>query len=484
MRRLRATFEHSGLASTLRRCVLAGMLLLGLSSCDQHSAEDNQATAALSAHAPPGNLPTLAPMVAKVSPAVVNISVQGSVKVAQNPLAQDPFFRRFFGMPERPLTERFQAVGSGVIVDAGRGYLVTNAHLVKNAQAIEVTFQDRRQRSARVIGVDPGTDIAILQIPDDNIRGIPLGSSKDLRVGDYVVAIGDPFGLGQTVTFGIVSALGRTGLGIESYENFIQTDASINPGNSGGALVNMAGQLVGISTAILSQSGGNVGVGFAIPVDMVRTIARELIAKGAISRGALGVAIQDLTPDLARAMGMKSASGAVVSQVQPGSAASMAGLKPGDIITELNGISVATSSDLRNAVGEEPPGTTIRLTLVRDGKQQRVIARLEPQRQAVAAATPKPPRQKSEFLSGVSSGAIPHDDPNYGKLEGAYIKHVDPASAAASAGLQDGDIIVSAGHSPVTNPSDLDRIARAEPTGLPLLLQIRRGEATLYLAVA
>jgi serine protease Do/serine protease DegQ len=472
------SIRHPGPAGV----ALTALLVFAVAGCGRQSGEDRQVTAALRAHAPPSSMPTLAPMLAVVSPAVVNISVRGTVK-AENPLAEDPFFRRFFGVTQKPEMERFQAVGSGVIVDAARGYLVTNAHLVKNAQDIKVTLKDRRERSARVVGSDPQTDIAILQIPADNLKGIPLGSSKDLRVGDYVVAIGDPFGLGQTATFGIVSALGRTGLGIESYENFIQTDASINPGNSGGALINMAGQLVGISTAIVSQGGGNVGVGFVIPVDMVRTIARGLIASGRISRGALGVAIQDLTPELAQAMGMKTASGAVVSQVQPNSAAASAGVKPGDVVTEMNSISVATGSDLRNAVGEEPPGTNIRLTLVRDGRQMKLSATLEPQRTALATATPQVEKQKSAFLSGVAAGAIPRDDPNFGKVKGAYVQHVDPVSQAADAGLRDGDIILSAAHKPIANAADLDRIARAEPEGNPVLLQIKRGEATLYLAV-
>ena len=355
------------------RVGLVLMLLSALApaACGQQNkaAENRQVSEALGAHPPPDNLPTLAPMLARVSPAVVNISVQGTVKV-QNPLFNDPFFRQFFGMSQAPQTEHFLAVGSGVIIDAARGFVVTNNHVIRNAQQIQVTLKDRRQLTAKLVGADPQTDIAVLHIDADNLSGIELGDSKDLKVGDYVVAIGDPFGIGQTATFGIVSALGRTGLGIENYENFIQTDASINPGNSGGALVNMAGQFVGMNTAILSENGGNVGVGFAIPVDMVRTIARDLIESGKVSRGALGVLIQDLTPAIAQARGLHISAGALVSRVEPNSPAGKAGLKSGDVITAMNGIAIGNANDLRNAVGEESPGTVVRLTFLRNGREQ------------------------------------------------------------------------------------------------------------------
>ena len=304
-------------------------------------------------------LPTLAPMLANISPAVVTISVQGTVQVEQNRLFQDPLFRRFFGVPEdqnpeSAPTERFRAMGSGVILDAANGYVVTNSHVVDRADKILVTLKDRRQVTATLVGADTQTDVAVLKIAADHLASIPIGSSKGLQVGDYVVAIGNPFGIGQTATFGIVSALGRAGLGIEGYEDFIQTDASINPGNSGGALVDTAGRLVGINTAIVSRSGGNVGVGFAIPIDLVKTIADQLIAHGSISRGELGVVIQDVTPALAQAMGLKNPVGALVSQVVPNSAAAKAGIEEGDVITVLNGEPVTDSRKLRNAIGQEP----------------------------------------------------------------------------------------------------------------------------------
>ncbi|MGH6889172.1 MAG: Do family serine endopeptidase [Rhizomicrobium sp.] len=444
--------------------------------------EDRQVAVALRAHAPPGNLPTLAPMLAKVSPAVVNISVHGTVEVAQNPLYQNPLFRQFFGIPEQPQTEQFQAVGSGVIIDASRGFLVTNDHVVKNAQEIQVTLKDRRQITAKLIGADPQTDIAVLQIPADGLNAIPLGQSKDLRVGDYVIAIGDPFGIGQTATFGIVSALGRTGLGIENYEDFIQTDASINPGNSGGALVNMAGQLIGMNTAILSRSGGNVGVGFAIPVDMVRTITRELIETGKISRGALGVTIQNFTPAIARAMNSKISSGALVAQVHQGSPAAKAGIRSGDVITAMNGISIASGNDLRNSVSEESPGTAVRLTFLRSGRQHTARVVLEALNTATVQATQGGAQSRSDVLSGLHTGAIPQTSPAYGE-GGVYVERVDPGSAAAQAGLEAGDIILRADRKPVATPDELDRAARAHASASPLLLQIRRGGAVLFVAI-
>jgi Do/DeqQ family serine protease len=338
-------------------------------------------------------------MLARVSPAVVNISVQGTVQAAQDPLFQDPLFRRFFGLPDNPNpentpTERFQAVGSGVIFDAERGYVITNNHVVNRADKILITLKDRRQLTAKLVAADPQTDVAVLKVEGDHLISMPLGDSKRLQVGDYVVAIGNPFGVGQAATFGIVSAVGRTGLGIESYEDFIQTDASINPGNSGGALVDMAGRLVGMNAAIISRGGGNVGVGFAIPIDLVRIVAEQLIAKGKVSRGALGVAIQDLTPALAQAMGVNLAGGALVSQVVPQSAAAKAGIEQGDIITAMDGEPVASSSQLRNTVGQKQPGTAVRLSVLHQGKERTVTTTLDPLA-ATASAAPAGTREET-----------------------------------------------------------------------------------------
>jgi serine protease DegQ len=446
------------------------------------AANDQQSNVSLTRAAAPG-LPTLAPILANASPAVVNISVQGTIEIEQNPFFQDPLFRRFFNIPQGPLTEHFQAVGSGVIVDAQRGYVITNHHVVKKAQRIQVTLLDRRQFDATLVGADSPTDIAVLKIQAGDLVAMPLGESKDLKVGDYAVAIGNPFGLGQTATFGIVSALGRTGLSIEGYEDFIQTDASVNQGNSGGALINVAGQLIGMNTAMLSQSGGNVGVGFAIPVDMVRAISQELIATGKVSRGELGVRLQKLTPLLSKAMKINVAAGALVAQVISGSAAEKAGIRAGDVITKLDGEAITGANGLRVRIGEKPPGVTIRLTLLRGGKEKTVAATLEPL-QPESAETSQNEQQKNGMFSGLTVGSIPAADPEYGKLKGVYVESVDPASAAAFAGLRKGDIITRVNRMPVATVRQFDRAELSRKKGEPILLQVRRGGSFVFVALA
>ena len=271
-------------------------------------------------------VPSLAPMLKRVSPAVVNIATRGTVQ-EQNPLLNDPFFRRFFDVPNTPRQREFQSAGSGVIVDAKNGYIITNAHVVENATEITVQLLDNRSLTAKVVGKDPGSDVAVLKVQANNLQDIPIADSDKAEVGDFVVAIGNPFGLGHTVTSGIVSALGRSGINPEGYEDFIQTDASINPGNSGGALVNLGGQLVGINSAILSRTGGNIGIGFAIPSNMMKVVMNQLIKFGEVKRGVLGVNIQTLTPDIAQSMDLTAnVQGALVSQVVDGSAAEKAGI--------------------------------------------------------------------------------------------------------------------------------------------------------------
>jgi Do/DeqQ family serine protease len=337
-------------------------------------------------------MPSLAPMLARITPGVVNIAVRGRVR-EQNPLLQDPFFRRFFNLPQnqKPEERETQATGSGVIVDAAQGYVLTNGHVVENATKIEVTTKDNRRFNARLIGVDTATDVAVLQIPANGLTAVPIGDSDRLQVGDFVLAIGNPFGLGQTVTSGIVSALGRSGLGIEGYEDFIQTDASINPGNSGGPLVNLEGQCIGINTAILAPGGGNIGIGFAVPINMARRVMDQLIRYGEVKRGRIGVAIQDLTPDLAQALNTTHTAGAVIARVEPGSPAERAGLRSGDLVVAINGVPVRSGTQLRNAIGLTRIGEDVNLTVDRRGAEYGVAVHVDP---AAPTATRQRPRQR------------------------------------------------------------------------------------------
>lgn len=311
---------------------------------------------------------TIAPMLDTVTPAVVNIAVLSQAPQVENPLLRDPFFRHFFNIPDMPQQRPRASAGSGVIVDARKGYVVTNNHVVENAQEIVVTLKDRRRFTAKLVGRDAATDIAVLKIDADRLTALPLGDSDQLKVGDFVVAIGNPFGLGQTVTSGIVSALGRSGLKVEGYEDFIQTDASINPGNSGGALVNFQGELIGINTAIIGPAGGSVGIGFAVPTSIVRTVMDQIIEYGQVRRGRLGVAIQDLTPELAESLNVSGDEGAVIAKVEDGSAASRAGLRSGDVVTSVDGRPVHSAADLRNRVGLVRVGTPLQLQVMRRGQ--------------------------------------------------------------------------------------------------------------------
>lgn len=325
----------------------------------------------------PAGTTTLAPLVERVTPAVVNIAVVHRSPAAENPLLQDPFFRRFFNIPDSALRPSLSA-GSGVIVDAQRGYVLTNHHVIRGAEAVVVTLKDRRSFNAKLVGSDPDTDIALLQIDADGLSAIAFGDSDALRVGDFVVAIGNPFGLGQTVTGGMVSALGRTGLTKDGYEDFIQTDAAINPGNSGGALVNLNGELVGINTAILGP-GGNIGIGFAVPSNMAKAVMSQLIRYGTVRRGQLGVALQDLTPDVATKLGLPySTEGAVIVGVDPGSPAHRAGLRSGDIVIAVDGRAIHGASNLRNRIGLTPVGSVVELAVLRDGRRLTLRAQIGP----------------------------------------------------------------------------------------------------------
>jgi len=421
---------------------------------------------------------SIAPMLETVLPAVVNISTQTRPRMRQHhPLLDDPFFRRFFNVPESRVPESTRhSLGSGVIVDAARGYILTNFHVTEDADEITVTLRDQRQFTAEVVGTDSEVDLALLHIQADGLTALPVADSDALRVGDFVVAIGNPFGLGQTVTYGIVSALGRTGLGIEGYENFIQTDASINPGNSGGPLVNMRGQLVGVNTAIVGPTGGNIGIGFAIPSNMASTIMQHLAEYGEVRRGQLGVVLQDLTPDLAEAFGLQQRGGAVVARVSPASAAEQAGLRSGDVIVGLDGDPVTRSSDLRNAIGLLRAGTRIKLNILRGGKPRELTAVIaDPLTVSTQAG------KASRYLAGATIGQIADNHPLFGEVDGVSVLEVEHGSAAWSAGLRSGDIIVSINQVPITTPEEFRTAAQRNPDRL--LLNIRRGSGALFIVI-
>jgi len=421
-------------------------------------------------------VPTLAPLLDRVTPAVVNIAVRGHVAMQSNPLFNDPFFHQFFNVPDMPVQRKFKAAGSGVIINAARGYVLTNNHVVKNADKVVVSLKDGRKFTAKVLGADAGTDIAILQISAKQLTALPLGDSDKLKVGDFVVAVGNPFALGQTVTSGIVSALGRSGLGIEGYENFIQTDASINPGNSGGALVNLRGELIGINTAIVAPSGGNVGIGFAIPINMAHSIAQQLIKTGKVQRGFLGVSIQDMTPDIAKAMGVHTRQGAIVAQVTAGSAADKAGLKAGDVVTAVNGKPVKNAAVLRNRIGLIQPGTTITLSIIRNGSPMLLTAVLTSLQTAKINAGKIDSRLAGAVFVTVKQGL-----PLFKHVAGVGVQSVRQGSPAWQAGLRANDIITAVNRKPVHSPQELAQIAHDNQD--TLVLNIKRGDIALLLVI-
>jgi len=436
-----------------------------------------QAQAALPNEVMGQKLPSLAPMLNNVIQGVVNIATVGKKQQAQaNPFFDDPIFKHFFNMPKpnQPQQRRSRSLGSGVIIDAKKGFIVTNNHVIEEAEQINVTLRNGKQYKAKIIGTDKESDLAVIQIEADNLTAVPMTNSDNLKVGDFVVAIGNPFGLGQTVTSGIVSALGRTGLGIESYEDFIQTDASINPGNSGGALVNLRGELVGINTAILSRSGANIGIGFAIPTNMVQKIKNQLITHGEIRRGRLGVYIQDLTPELAKAFDIKQQKGAVVSRVATGSSAEKAGILEGDIVISLDKKEIKNAATLRNTVGLLPIGQKVKLGIIRDSKKIFITAVIgEPQEEKQSA------EDLHERLNGAVLGELEENHPLFGKVNGVVVLSVKPNSAASASGLLKDDVITSINRMPVKNLKDLKSAIQRKSDGI--LINIRRGNGGLYL---
>lgn len=415
-------------------------------------------------------LPSLAPIIKRTSPAVVGIAVEGTVQQQSNPLMQDPFFRRFFDVPDTQQERQFQASGSGVIVDAQLGYIITNAHVIENAKDITVTLFDNRKLKATVKGSDSGSDIAVLQVKASNLTAVTMADSSKVQVGDFVIAIGNPFGLEHTVTSGIISALGRApGISQDGYEDLIQTDAAINPGNSGGALLDLNGQLLGINSSIYSSSGGNIGIGFAIPTSMVRAVMDQLIKYGKVQRGVLGVSMQTLGSDVAGAEGVE---GALVSEVVDGSAAEKAGIKPGDIITSINGRATRTSAALRAAIGVLRVGDKVEVGLVRDGKPRKVTAAIGESADSTQVAKSGSNGSPHQGLNGAEFGN------NTG--EGVLVTAVTEGSNAAQNGLRRNDVILAVGRARVNSAKDLREAVKGANS---FLLTIQRGNRTLVAVI-
>lgn len=470
--------------TTLAMSALALSLSLALSPLSASAAET--ASSATTAQ----QMPSLAPMLEKVMPSVVSINVEGSTTVNtprmgrnfqqffgdNSPFCQDgsPFQNSPFCQGAGPdggqggQQQKFQALGSGVVIDAAKGYVVTNNHVVDNATTIKVQLSDGRKFDAKVVGKDLRSDIALIQIQDPkNLTAIKMADSDALRVGDYTVAIGNPFGLGETVTSGIVSALGRSGLNVENYENFIQTDAAINRGNSGGALVNLNGELIGINTAILAPDGGNIGIGFAIPSNMVKNLTSQMVQFGQVKRGELGIMGTELNSELAKAMKVDAQRGAFVSQVMPNSSAAKAGIKAGDVITSLNGKQISSFAALRAQVGTMPIGSKISLGLLRDGKPVTVNLELQQSSQNQV--------ESSSIFSGIEGAEMS----NKGQDKGVVVNTVKAGSPAAQIGLKKGDLIIGANQQAVKNIAELRKILDSKPS--VLALNIQRGDSSIYL---
>jgi serine protease Do len=427
---------------------------------------------------------TMAPAAKIAMPAVVKISASKVVKAQAQQM--DPMLRQFFGGGfEAPRSHREGGLGSGVLVSPD-GYILTNNHVVDGATDVKVTLPDRREFKARVIGADPKTDVALLKIEAGNLPVITIGNSSKLQVGDAVLAIGNPYGVGQTVTMGIVSATGRNNLGIEDYEDFIQTDASINPGNSGGALVNDRGELVGINTAILAPgSGGNQGIGFAVPVNLVRQVMDQIVTHGSVERASLGVAVQEVTPAIAKAIHLDGPKGALVSQVMPDSAAQRAGIQTGDVIVEVNGTPIVESNQLRMAISMMNPAQSVKLKVFRNGQNTNLTAQLGEMQEKKTERASNDSADSDKTLQGVSVQSLDAQTARQlglpASTKGVVVTDVDPASQAAQSGLKEGDVIQEVNRQPVANAQDFNRAVK-KSDGESLLL-VNRGGNKLFLAV-
>lgn len=435
------------------------------------------AQAALPATDSQGNiLPSLAPMLEKVNAAVVNIATFSTRKNLQNPLMNDPFFKRYFESQKGQQRQRpSSSAGSGVIVDAENGIVITNNHVIENADEIRVSLIDGRNFIATLLGADPDLDIAILKIDAKNLKEVALANSSRVRVGDFTVAIGNPFGLGQTVTTGIVSALGRSGLGLKGYENYIQTDASINPGNSGGALVDLAGRLIGINSAILAPTGGNVGIGFAIPINMAQASMRQILENGEVKRGQIGVSIQDVTDQLRQAFDLKNGQqGVLITGIGDNTPAQKAGLQPGDIITSVDDASTNSTSQLRSQIGIKNIGDKVTLSVLRD-KRNRTFTLSVGNPQQFGQITSKPSAKNLHPLLQGATFKTSRD------LNGVFVASLINSSTAAYNGLQAGDLIIQVNRRIVSDIKDFNLALKVRPNAI--LMQIWRSGKMLLLDI-
>lgn len=409
-------------------------------------------------------LPSLAPMIERIKPAVVNIQTQSAVR---SHLARDRFFEEFFGLPET--RRKSQSLGSGVIIDAKRGLIVTNHHVIKGADEISVTLFDGRQFKAELVGADADTDVAVVKIKAQKLQAIPLAARKNLRVGDFVVAVGNPFGLGQTVTSGIVSALGRQSLQGMGYQNFIQTDASINPGNSGGALLNLNGELVGINTAIFSPSGGNIGIGFAIPIDLAQDVMGQLLKFGAVRRGTMGVEVQDLTPQLSEALGLsKDVRGTVITRITNRSPAAKAGLKPGDVVMSVNDQSIHDARALRNLEGLLSVDQPITISFVRQGKPQRTRLKLMPERRSIQG------KELDYALAGLQLESLSQKEKD-SSLRGLKVTEMVEGSSPFQRGIKVGDLVTHLNGCAINAPQDALNCIASHVDERGLIVTVQRG---------
>jgi serine protease Do len=475
---------------------LIGGVVIAKTHADAKLAAPIFATAPKNVPVPAALSASYSPLIKEALPQVVNIASSRMVKHSSeesNPMFDDPFFRQFFGdrqphsrgpQQQPPQQEKERGLGSGVIVGTN-GYILTNNHVVDGATDIKVSLRDKREFTAKVVGRDPKTDIAVLKIDADHLAAIPLGDSSKVEVGDLAFAIGDPFGVGQTVTMGIVSATGRANLGIEDYEDFIQTDAAINPGNSGGALINGKGELIGINTAILSGSGGNQGVGFAIPVNLAKRVMDQIVDHGHVVRGFLGATIQDVTPTMATALKLNDSNGVLIGDVTPKGPAAQAGMKPGDVVLKMNGQPVADAAALRLQVSQTDPGTTVPLTVQRGDNTVNLTVKL--------GELPNDHEKATEQGSGDNSLQGLEVEPltpavrqqlHLGEdSHGVVISQVDPNGAAAAAGVREGDVIQEVNHQAVSSVSEFEH-AMANTGNQAILLRIQRDGTGLYVAIA